>query len=472
MKSATDEAGGGAERARETGVVVPALVAGFATAVAMWLAGFVTHLPGMQAPPVATFVVLMLIQVAGGFWAARGVARRSAPMAALGAGLVASVINLLILGSVIASEDGANELRSGAIGIVLGSLGAGAVAALVGGFIATASGGGRHATDRTLQRWLGRFGVVGAAAALPVIFSGGLVTSKDAGLAVYDWPTSFGSNMFLFPLRKMTGGIYYEHAHRLFGSLIGLTMLALTALVLLKEPRRLVKATTVGVFLLVCAQGILGGIRVEAATPQIAAPGVTVEQADANSPEGGGLAPTSDNRQSKVFAMVHGIAGQLTFACVCAVAVILSPRWAASGAPARSDRFLRVATVCLLGFLVVQLVLGAGTRHFDLHPAFMHAHISLGALAVLVTGMVAGFRAAKRHADEPLLRRLGHATAHTVGLQAALGIAALVVVMIYRDEAVKPAIEVALTTMHQAVGAALLAFVTMLAMWTRKLVGT
>ena len=42
-----------------------------------------------------------------------------------------------------------------------------------------------------------------------------------------DWPNTFGTNMFLYPLSKMTGGIYYEHAHRLFGALVGLTTIGL-----------------------------------------------------------------------------------------------------------------------------------------------------------------------------------------------------------------------------------------------------
>ena len=66
---------------------------------------------------------------------------------------------------------------------------------------------------------------------------GGLVTSAEAGLAVVDWPNSFGYNMFLYPLARMTGGVYYEHAHRLLGSLVGLSTLVL-ALQLQSSERR------------------------------------------------------------------------------------------------------------------------------------------------------------------------------------------------------------------------------------------
>jgi glutathione-regulated potassium-efflux system protein KefB len=36
-----------------------------------------------------------------------------------------------------------------------------------------------------------------------------------AGLAVPDWPNSYGYNMFLFPPRFWVGNIFYEHTHRL-----------------------------------------------------------------------------------------------------------------------------------------------------------------------------------------------------------------------------------------------------------------
>ena len=58
---------------------------------------------------------------------------------------------------------------------------------------------------------------------------GGLVTSHEAGLAVPDWPTTYGYNMFLFPVRLWENNIFYEHTHRLFASSAGLltTILAL-----------------------------------------------------------------------------------------------------------------------------------------------------------------------------------------------------------------------------------------------------
>jgi len=85
--------------------------------------------------------------------------------------------------------------------------------------------------------WRTGFAGVAVVAGLLVVVAGGLVTSLEAGLAVPDWPNSFGSNMFLYPLAKMTGGIYYEHAHRLYGSLVGLTTIVLAVVLWFTDDR-------------------------------------------------------------------------------------------------------------------------------------------------------------------------------------------------------------------------------------------
>ena len=64
-----------------------------------------------------------------------------------------------------------------------------------------------------------RFAVATAFVTFLLLAVGGLVTSHEAGLAVVDWPNSYGTNMFLFPLSRMVGGIFYEHSHRLIGTL-------------------------------------------------------------------------------------------------------------------------------------------------------------------------------------------------------------------------------------------------------------
>ena len=76
--------------------------------------------------------------------------------------------------------------------------------------------------------WLHRFAVLTALATLALIAIGGLVTSHEAGMSVPDWPNSYGYNMFLFPPSKWVGGILYEHTHRLWASMVGLLIVALT----------------------------------------------------------------------------------------------------------------------------------------------------------------------------------------------------------------------------------------------------
>ncbi|HJT81737.1 MAG TPA: COX15/CtaA family protein [Chthoniobacterales bacterium] len=75
--------------------------------------------------------------------------------------------------------------------------------------------------------WLNRFAWFVVAATLVLIGSGGLVTSKGVGLAVPDWPTTFGYNMFLFPFSKWIGGVFFEHSHRLIASSVGMFTLLL-----------------------------------------------------------------------------------------------------------------------------------------------------------------------------------------------------------------------------------------------------
>ena len=89
-----------------------------------------------------------------------------------------------------------------------------------------------------------------------------MVTSKNVGLAVPDWPTTFGYNMFLFPVSKWVGGILFEHTHRLMGSLVGFLTIILAVWLWLSEHRRWVRNLGVIAVVGVILQGILGGLRV------------------------------------------------------------------------------------------------------------------------------------------------------------------------------------------------------------------
>ncbi|MFN9956993.1 MAG: COX15/CtaA family protein, partial [bacterium] len=95
-----------------------------------------------------------------------------------------------------------------------------------------------------------------------MIVLGGIVTGYEAGLAVPDWPNSFGHNMLLYPVSEMKGGIFYEHAHRLFGMLVGLSSFTLAALCWRHERRASIRWAASALLFMVCVQGLMGGLRV------------------------------------------------------------------------------------------------------------------------------------------------------------------------------------------------------------------
>src|SRR5437660_9332052 len=111
------------------------------------------------------------------------------------------------------------------------------------------------------NRWLSRYALLTASATLALICLGGLVTSHDAGMAVPDWPNTFGHNLFFFPISKWVGGIFYEHTHRLVASGVGILTAVLAVWLWLKESRRWLRWLGVLAFFAVALQGVLGGLR-------------------------------------------------------------------------------------------------------------------------------------------------------------------------------------------------------------------
>ena len=105
--------------------------------------------------------------------------------------------------------------------------------------------------------WVHRFAVVTAGATLVLIFVGALVTSTGSGLAVPDWPLSFGQ---VFP--PMVGGVLFEHGHRLVAAFVGVLTVTLMVLLTRWEPRAWVRWLARGAALAVVLQGALGGVTV------------------------------------------------------------------------------------------------------------------------------------------------------------------------------------------------------------------
>ena len=110
--------------------------------------------------------------------------------------------------------------------------------------------------------WLHRYIKLVVASTVLLIAAGGMVTSTDSGLAVPDWPNTYGQFMFSFPLEKMVGGIFYEHGHRMIASTVGFLTIILAIWTWKVEPRRWVRWLGVAALGAVILQGLLGGITV------------------------------------------------------------------------------------------------------------------------------------------------------------------------------------------------------------------
>ncbi|MEW5874215.1 MAG: COX15/CtaA family protein [Candidatus Zixiibacteriota bacterium] len=105
--------------------------------------------------------------------------------------------------------------------------------------------------------WLRRFAKFVFFSTFLLIIAGGLVTSTGSGLAVPDWPLSFGQ---FFP--EMKGGVLFEHGHRMVAGTVGILMTALALAIWFVERRRWVRWLALAAWMAVVIQAILGGITV------------------------------------------------------------------------------------------------------------------------------------------------------------------------------------------------------------------
>lgn len=412
----------------------------FATAVSMWAVAYLFRLPAVMAPSWLLLAAMLGVIAVWGWIIGRRAAGGWRAGAAVGA--AAAVINLLILGSLLSSADDGALLPS-AVLWVPGSL---LVSALVAAAFAAAAGARADAYGGP-EAWTALFAKVTVAATFLLVVAGGLVTSHEAGLAVVDWPNTFGTNMFLYPLARMTGGIYYEHAHRLFGALVGLTTIALAVRLWRRDPRPWLRWLAAAAVVLVIVQGVLGGLRVTG--------GFTLSVSEAD------MAPNI------ALAVVHGVLGQVFLCVVVAIAAATSLWWSAAP-PAEPRATLpgdRSLQQWLVATLLVQLVLGAVQRHLAWG---LIIHISLAAVVTMLA-VIAGARAWGMYHGTWPVQQLGQAVIGVVSVQVALGIAALAVTQGRAIVGSPTALEVTIATAHQATGAALLALSVALALWTRRL---
>lgn len=412
---------------------------GFGMAVSMWAVAYICRLPVVMSPPWLLLTLLLVAVVWWGYSAGRW--SGGGWIAGARAGFVAAILNMLILGSLLTSASAGSVAPSALLwipGFILAVAGLAAVSATVGSRRPDAGRG---------RNWAGLFAKVSMVATFLLVVAGGLVTSNEAGLAVVDWPNTFGANMFLFPLSRMTGGIYYEHAHRLFGALVGLTTFGLAIRLWRRDDRGWVgRLATVAVGLVVI-QGILGGLRVTG--------GFTMSTSE------------TDMAPSIALAVTHGVLGQVFLSVVAALAVVTSTSWfdapAAQPKPtAAADRSLQT---WLVAALLVQLVLGAVQRHL---AQGLIIHISLAAVVVMIAAVVGARAWGLYHGVRPV-EQLGRLLMTGIAVQVTLGIAALAVTQGRAVVGAPSTLEVTIATAHQATGAFLLALAVALMLWTRRL---
>lgn len=179
--------------------------------------------------------------------------------------------------------------------------------------------------------WLHRYAKLVAASTVLLIAAGGMVTSTGSGLAVPDWPNTYGWFMFSFPMNKWVGGIFFEHGHRLIASTVGVLTVILAVWTWRVEPRRWVRWLGVSALGAVVLQGLLGGITVLLLLP----------------------APVS---------IGHAGLAQLFFCITLSLALFTSPGWLALRTPVDDPGLRRMATATT-ALIYAQILLGATMRH-------------------------------------------------------------------------------------------------------------
>lgn len=256
--------------------------------------------------------------------------------------------------------------------------------------------------------WLRRFTKLVAVATLFLIFAGAMVTSTGSGLAVPDWPSTYGSFMFSFPLKSMVGGIFYEHGHRMIASVVGFLTVVQAVWLWLREPKRFVKRLgflSVGAVLL---QGLLGGITVLLFLP-------------------------------KAVSVSHAALAEVFFCINVSIAFFTSNLYRSLSTMEKGDAPVKMAwTLTVLVFL--QIFAGAVMRHlgaglaipdFPLSfghvvPAFTSREIlaayvhRVGGFVVATMVIAMAIRLLRYDSNHPL-RNLGHLLLILVGAQVLLG---------------------------------------------------
>jgi len=265
-----------------------------------------------------------------------------------------------------------------------------------------------------------------------LFIAGALVTSNDAALAVPDWPLSFHK---FFP--EMTGGVFYEHGHRMIAGVLAALTVVLAVVVWRAEERRWLRWFAVIAVGGVLAQAILGGQ-------------VVIQLLHYWLP------------------VIHACFAQIVFAAVLSIAVFTSKWWVSerlqledAGSPPMHIVAIINATVIYL-----QVILGAGFRHQYL-PIWPHM---AGALIVLGVVIWTAVVLRKRFGNSPELSRARVLLHAIFGVQFLLGLAAYWSRLSTANAPQPMPVMVTLTVIHTVLGAILFAFSVLIVLLCYRLI--
>ena len=179
---------------------------------------------------------------------------------------------------------------------------------------------------------------------LVLLAAGALVTGTGSGLAVPDWPLSFGQ---LFP--PMVGGVLYEHGHRLIAGFVALLTIIQAIVIWRYEERGWVKKLAAFAVAIVLTQATLGGLTVLFLLP-------------------------------KAVSIAHACLAQTYFCTSVILMIVTAPSWNKPfKAPADNSRFpLRILGLLIIAGFFVQLLFGATMRHFGSGLAIPDFPLSFG----------------------------------------------------------------------------------------------
>lgn len=416
----------------------PGIVAGLASAVAMWITWYLLHLPGLKTPLAISGIIIGAVLIAGAGWLAR-FAPKPLIVGAV-AGGTAGLVGLMLLGSKITRPAGqGTELNPNAPWIVLTFIATSAILGLIGASVFRVVA--KPASARESGTWLRWLAMVVAASYLPLLTIGGFVTSSGSGMAVPDWPGTYGSNMFLYPFALLDDPrVFFEHTHRLFGTLAGVCTIMLLLGAFALRASTTVRVMAALLLAGVIGQGLLGGFRVKDDIPALGS--------------------------------IHGILGQGLLVLAVSIAALAGRRPEADSETLGATKPIIILGIASLVCLVIQLTFGSLYRHLGSTLA-LWSHVGF---SLIVTGAVAhvgifSLKATMESDAGRLIRRVGTLILAVLAIQFTLGFAALGYGSGYGENRPIPTAEELATappiqygrslvaTVHQANGAALAALV-------------